>query len=959
MLSVYVSSTYSDLKDYRKVVIDTVRRMQHHVVCMEDYGAGDDRPLAKCLRDVDACDVYIGLVAWRYGFVPSHDNPHGRSITELEYRQAREQKKPCLMFLIDVDQPWPPAFMDTGPDRARLDAFRAELSDKHLVSFFRQQSDLAAQAATAVHNWMTARGPASPPGGDPPPAEPARPITLPAGLQRAFRGHGDAVECVALSADGLKAASGSWDKSVRVWDLAAGRLIARLEGHAGTLAHPGIVYRVLFRAGGRELVSCGYDGTIRLWDIAGGRQLRQLTGHAGAVTALALSGDGRTLVSGGADRTVRVWDLDTYRQTHKLEGHHGPVRGVAVAADGRRAVSGGNDSQMRLWDLAQGRELKRFGKAGTALLSVDLAADGSLALAADIDGGVASWDVDSGLEVRRFAGHARSVRCAVLSADLTRHAVGQQRRHHEAVGPQRRRADRQLRRPPWRRDQCRPLRRRQPRDLGRGRQPRAELEHAPTREVVMSSEQATKAPTTPLSPTGLPLVAENAFRVLGTSVAASRADLQTASAAMRRAARLSVVKPTEWDFAWIGPLDRGDGAIQAASGRLADTERRLIDRLFWFGPGAQAWIAASAKPPPAGEAADDLHDRALLRLLQAAAGDPLFNDKPRWVAAIDAWARAVGSDGYWTHVLDLDRRGGFEPAANADDAGAVRRHGVDLALAAVLGAAKADAIRGEGALVGRVAAILRGTALPEETIVAWENQILGPMEENIRELCQDIRAQWDKTVVRENTAAAANRQPCAALAKRLDTELVPRLERLERSIGKDDVFARRSRGEVAQCFSMVAGAWTWADDFDSSEALLKRATGFAAGTPAEERVRAEVQRVATPAQYQRDHVKPVEKAPRLRTVNGIGLNFYSLDRPYPVNPAWVYGTLYVVILFVPVIPLKRYLASRSPGGGWYFHATLRFGVVQWLQLLLSPIVGAVMVVVFFGIIFGIQAILHH
>lgn len=105
MVSVYVSSTYRDLKQYRDAVISALRRMNHHVVCMEQYGAEDRRPLDRCLHDVDQCDVYVGIFAWLYGYAPQEDNPAGRSITELEYRRACDSKKQCLIFLLEDDHP--------------------------------------------------------------------------------------------------------------------------------------------------------------------------------------------------------------------------------------------------------------------------------------------------------------------------------------------------------------------------------------------------------------------------------------------------------------------------------------------------------------------------------------------------------------------------------------------------------------------------------------------------------------------------------------------------------------------------------------------------------------------------------------------------------------------------------------------------------------------------------------
>jgi WD40 repeat protein len=422
MVSVYLSSTYSDLKTHRSSVIGALRRMKHHVICMEDYGAADNRPLDKCLGDVTASDIYVGLFAWRYGFMPTHDNPGGRSITELEYRRALELKKTCLIFLLDSNQAWPPALMDQGKDRARLDALRDELSKRHLVGFFCTESDLTTHVATALHNALADGGGRVKAKEEP--TAPPQTVTNPplnvnlAGLQRAFPGHAEAVECVAVSLDGRKGVSGGWDKNIRIWDLEGGRLVVRLEGHGGTLTHPGVVHQALFAENDRQIVSCGYDGLIRVWDIASGRQLRELAGHEGSVNAMALAADGRTLVSGGSDGSVRVWDLVGYRSVRKLTGHRGAVRSVAISDDGRTALSGGNDGELRLWDVGAGREIPRFRKRGNTLLSVDLAPDSSLALSADIDGNIRSWDVESGLEIRRFGGHAQSVRAAILSRDL-------------------------------------------------------------------------------------------------------------------------------------------------------------------------------------------------------------------------------------------------------------------------------------------------------------------------------------------------------------------------------------------------------------------------------------------------------------------------------------------------------------------------------------------------------------
>src|SRR5436190_12616298 len=112
-MKIYVSSTYQDLAPFREAVYKQLRKFRHDVIAMEDYVATDNRPLKDCLRDVDASDLYVGLFAWRYGYVPKTGNKEKRSITELEYRRAGEMRKPRLIFLLAEDAQWSLAQVDS------------------------------------------------------------------------------------------------------------------------------------------------------------------------------------------------------------------------------------------------------------------------------------------------------------------------------------------------------------------------------------------------------------------------------------------------------------------------------------------------------------------------------------------------------------------------------------------------------------------------------------------------------------------------------------------------------------------------------------------------------------------------------------------------------------------------------------------------------------------------------
>jgi Domain of unknown function (DUF4062) len=72
---IYVSSTSADLSDHRKEVSQAIRRLGHEDVAMEYYVVEDARPVERCLSDVGSCDVYVGIFAWRFGYIPAEHNP--------------------------------------------------------------------------------------------------------------------------------------------------------------------------------------------------------------------------------------------------------------------------------------------------------------------------------------------------------------------------------------------------------------------------------------------------------------------------------------------------------------------------------------------------------------------------------------------------------------------------------------------------------------------------------------------------------------------------------------------------------------------------------------------------------------------------------------------------------------------------------------------------------------------
>ena len=160
MLKVYLSSTKADLQKYREAVSEILRAPLEFSV-IDSYDAATGTVRETCLQDVATCDVYIGIIAWRYGHIPEDDdNPEGKSITELEYLRARETPgMERFLFMLDPAEPWPgdPEHDDTknDPDGAgkKIKALRDTVLKDRAVLFKAQPEDLAGKVLRALMRW--------------------------------------------------------------------------------------------------------------------------------------------------------------------------------------------------------------------------------------------------------------------------------------------------------------------------------------------------------------------------------------------------------------------------------------------------------------------------------------------------------------------------------------------------------------------------------------------------------------------------------------------------------------------------------------------------------------------------------------------------------------------------------------------------------------------------------------
>lgn len=161
-----------------------------------------------------------------------------------------------------------------------------------------------------------------------------------------LRGHGGPVRALAISADGARAISGSFDTSAVRWSLSrnAAEQVMRF--------HDGAVNAVAFLMDGR-MITAGADAHIAIWTAGQQQPDKILDGHTAPVAALAVSPDGHLLASASWDHSVRLWPL-AGGAPRVLEGHAQNVNGVAFSPDGKNVLSAGYDATLRIWPVTGG-----------------------------------------------------------------------------------------------------------------------------------------------------------------------------------------------------------------------------------------------------------------------------------------------------------------------------------------------------------------------------------------------------------------------------------------------------------------------------------------------------------------------------------------------------------------------------------------------------------------------------
>ncbi|NER20366.1 MAG: WD40 repeat domain-containing protein [Symploca sp. SIO1C2] len=246
-----------------------------------------------------------------------------------------------------------------------------------------------------------------------------------------FQGHSELVHSVAISPNGQILASGSVDQTIKLWNLATGKLLYALEGHSSA------VLSVAFHPDGKTLASASNlavgNGNLKLWDVKTGT-LQQVFDQGllnFRVSCVTFSPNGQTLATGNIDATIKLWKLSNGKLYRTLKGHGWDVTSVAFSRNGKLLVSGGLDGGIKIWNWCTGELLHAlnqpspsniigslvswFDSSVGAIYSVAISPDGQMIASAGSEQPIILWNSETGKLVRTLTEHSGSVFAVAFS----------------------------------------------------------------------------------------------------------------------------------------------------------------------------------------------------------------------------------------------------------------------------------------------------------------------------------------------------------------------------------------------------------------------------------------------------------------------------------------------------------------------------------------------------------------
>jgi len=224
-----------------------------------------------------------------------------------------------------------------------------------------------------------------------------------------FSGHSGLIDTVVFSSNGGFVVSGSWDYTIKIWDVETKELLQTLKEHSGWIKC------VAITPDGKKLISGSTDKTLKIWNLETAK-VEKTFEHNSAIHAVAISPDGQFLASGSADKTLKIWNFKTGELQLTLEGHLDAVNALVFSPNGQIIISGSADKTLKVWHINNGRLLHTLNSHSEAINSLAINIEGNLLVSGSADKTLKIWHPASGELLHTLYGHSSGVTAVAISS---------------------------------------------------------------------------------------------------------------------------------------------------------------------------------------------------------------------------------------------------------------------------------------------------------------------------------------------------------------------------------------------------------------------------------------------------------------------------------------------------------------------------------------------------------------
>lgn len=421
--------------------------------------------------------------------------------------------------------------------------------------------------------------------------------------------------------------------------------------------------------------------------------------------------------------------------------------------------------------------------------------------------------------------------------------------------------------------------------------------------------------------------------MLGISADASASDIHKAAARARRALSLGLDEISEADLSKLGPCLRTEATIRTALGQLMNPDERLVHRLFWF----------HSKASKASNEVFEQHDLCLAKLVELAGADSENFEPNDWANTLLDLSKFLSRDDYWELTTELEINGSFEPPAYSSEVDNLRDTAVGIAAEPLLTFAREAAHSEDLNSLSRALSALEQLDGTGRWASVAQRELSQPILDKFNSLCSSLQSEVSDGIVRDADSVKQNKIVCVGGIKRFKTEISPQLDTLTGVFKLTPWLVVALKEPAAQCLGTIGMGYTWADDFVTAQETYQAALEIAEGTLAAPGLHQSLEEIHHAASQQKSNGQPVDKAPSLSTINGIGFALYGRsDEDFDTGQYTT--THYFVVFFVPVFPLGRYRVLRRDSQGYRFFGKLPFRKYEKWHLGIALLITAALLI---------------